>query len=98
MMPNIEALFIALVHQVLPVICGRLWHPFQKFGNMLPLAEGDYFISGTHDSRGYLNAIPGFFCFSPWNERWVVFAYYPFIWVSAVSIIVVCVNICLVSN
>ena len=83
MMPNIEALFIALVHPVLPVICGRLWHSFQKFGNMLPLVEGGYFISGTHDSRGYLNAIPGFFCFSPWNERWVVFAYYPFIWVSA---------------
>ena len=78
MMPNIQALFIALVHPVLPVICGRLWHPFQKFGNMLPL-EGAYSISGTHDSRGYLNA----------KERWVVFAYYPFIWVSAVSIIVV---------
>ena len=64
MMPNIEALFIALVHPVLPVICGRLWHPFQKFGNMLPLVEGGWFISGTHDSWDYLNAIPGFYFFT----------------------------------
>ena len=64
MMPNIQALFIALVLPVLPVICGRLWHPFQKFGNMLPLVEGGWFISGTHDSWGNLNAVPAFFFFA----------------------------------